>query len=334
MYTHNMMSSASEPGNWVAVVEYTDPFCSWAWSTEPKLRRLRLALGTQASWRRVFGILVDGRPAADCRGEGAIADQYEHWDDVVSHTGAPLPLRLERVAASSWPAARAAKAAELQGESVGDLVLRRLRESLFLDGRPADGATAIAAAVEGVPGLDVASLVHDLETDLVRDAVKADWEETRHPVDEVLGLTGPLPHPGAAAPDGARIRYRFPTVLVTGDGGVAVVPGWRPYEAYVQAVGQVAPGVRLDDPVRGGSRHPFGLFETLSSVELEQLTGSDAPPGTAVRLETRSGAIWARPERADSRRRRALREPEAPLATALDLDRGPALLAADLPTEV
>jgi len=27
------------------VVEYTDPWCSWAWGTEPKLRRLRWRWG-------------------------------------------------------------------------------------------------------------------------------------------------------------------------------------------------------------------------------------------------------------------------------------------------
>ena len=49
-------------GEAVEIVEFTDPFCSWAWSTEPKLRLLRAALGHGVRWRQVVGVLVDGAP--------------------------------------------------------------------------------------------------------------------------------------------------------------------------------------------------------------------------------------------------------------------------------
>src|SRR5207247_190058 len=42
----------------IEVVEFTDPGCSWAWGTEPKLRLLEWRYGDQLTWRRVLGGLV------------------------------------------------------------------------------------------------------------------------------------------------------------------------------------------------------------------------------------------------------------------------------------
>ena len=40
------------------VTEYTDPICSWAWGTEPKLRLLQWRPGHRLSWRVAMGGLV------------------------------------------------------------------------------------------------------------------------------------------------------------------------------------------------------------------------------------------------------------------------------------
>ena len=77
----------------VEITEFTDPFCSWAWGTEPKLRRLKLALGGQARWRKVIGILYDGPQGGDSDPASIVA-QYERWGEVMAHTGAPTPARL------------------------------------------------------------------------------------------------------------------------------------------------------------------------------------------------------------------------------------------------
>src|SRR6478735_8583804 len=46
------------PGSvrWMAIelVEFTDPACSYAWGTEPKVRRLRWQYGHRLRWRRVM----------------------------------------------------------------------------------------------------------------------------------------------------------------------------------------------------------------------------------------------------------------------------------------
>src|ERR1700722_12471006 len=112
----------------VQVVEYTDPFCPWAWGTEPKLRCLRRVLGDGIRWRRVLGILHDGRADEDPDGEHEAATQQRRLQEVGGETGAPFPARLEHPVSSSWIASRAVKAAQRQSPEVADVVLRRLRE--------------------------------------------------------------------------------------------------------------------------------------------------------------------------------------------------------------
>jgi predicted DsbA family dithiol-disulfide isomerase len=282
----------------IEVTEYTDPFCVWAWGSEPKLRRFRVALDGQVSWRRVQGVLYDA--AADLPGDPGtqIADQFERWADVVRHTDGPLPARLEWPVASSRPAALAAKAAERQGSWLADRVVRRLRESLFLAGRPAVDEETIAEAVDGIAGLDAPALLADLHSDEVRQALAADWEETRNPVPAVIGLTEPMPHPGAAAPDGDRTRYRFPTLLVHGPAGSEAVPGWRPFASYIAAVHRVAPGVEIGDGTMGSADDAALLFDSLTAAELEALTSGAGVPSTGTRLEGVRGTVWASTERA------------------------------------
>src|ERR1700754_2892671 len=140
----------------IEVTEFTDPGCVWSWSSEPKLRRLRLQYGDRVAWRRVFGIQIDdvklSFPDRDP------VDGAEEWRGgrgppppppparrrarrggraacrpAAAHPAAPITPRLEWMHASTWPASRAAKAAEAQGPEVADAVLRRLREGVFVD---------------------------------------------------------------------------------------------------------------------------------------------------------------------------------------------------------
>ncbi|MFF5231450.1 DsbA family protein [Dactylosporangium sp. NPDC000521] len=221
------------------VVEFTDPMCPWAWGSEPTFQRLRELTAGRSRWRRVYGILfdLDDDPPPDPAAEAAWYHRFVQ--DVSSHTGAPCPARLERVAASSWPASLGAKAAALQG--LEDAVLRSLRETMFLAGDPADTPERVLAAASAVPGLDLDALARDLGSPRIDAAVRADWLETRRPAPEVIGLTAPGPHCGAAKPIDGGLRYALPTLLFEGPLGRAIVPGWRPLRHYVDAIERVAP---------------------------------------------------------------------------------------------
>ena len=289
-------SSGGSPTG-LTVTEFTDPLCPWAWGSEPTLRALRRVLGEQASWRRVFGILFDEDddpppdPAAETRWyEGFVAE-------VCGHTGAPRADRLDRVALSSWPSSLAAKAAEYQGGRVADLVLRRLRESVFVLGVPADTEARVLDVLAGVPGLAADRLLTGMRAAATRRAVARDRAETRRPARELLTLDGPGPHSGRPKPVEGGHRYALPTVRLTGPQGTVYVPGWRPYEEYLAAARAVAPGV-VTRAAPLTAAQALERYRSVTAAEVKRLTGAAGPPAGAVRVETPNCPLWLHPEEA------------------------------------
>jgi len=278
----------------LSVVEFTDPMCPWAWGSEPAFRHLRATL--DASWRRVFGILFhpDDDPAPDAAAETAW--YHRHIQDIARHTGAPWPARLERVALSSEPSSLVARAAGWQGAVVADRALRRLRETVFVLGEPADTVPRAVAAARGVPGLDLDRLAADVDAPRTRRAARADYRECRRPGPEVVGLRADGPHPGAAKEAEGGLRYAFPTLVFEGPRGRAVVPGWRSLRVYLEAADRVAPGHRR----RGTPGGDLASLRSLTRPELLLLMGADVPPPGAVELATPGGPLFLDPGEAAS----------------------------------
>lgn len=276
------------PVTTVAVTEYTDPGCIWSWSSEPQLRWLRHHYGDQLAWRRVLGVQLD-----DSGGREAESFLVE-WRRVADTSRAPTPRRLAWAHASTRPACTAVHAARVQG--VEEPVLRRLREAFFVAGRPADTPSRIAQALGGLDELDLDALLGALDEPAVLGAVAADHAETRNPHPAVIGRTGPGPNPGAARPDGNRLRYGFPTLIVRGPEGEQVLSGWLGTDELEAAV--IAAGARPADAEPMDPDAALDRYVTLTDVELDRLTGG-VPPTVAVRVETATGAIWAQPGEAD-----------------------------------
>ncbi|MFF2364346.1 DsbA family protein [Streptomyces sp. NPDC058122] len=289
---------AADAADRVEVVEYTDPLCPWAWGSEPVFRGLRAALAGRVRWRRAYCVLFDDDddPPPDPAAETAWYARY--IEDIGVHTGAPRARRLSRVAASSWPSSLAAKAAERQGDDVAERVLRRLRESVFVLGEPADTAARALSAVRGVPGLDQERLATDAASVTVWEAVLADRAEARRPVSEVLSVRGGSPHPGAAKETAeGGYRYALPTLLVRAPAGRRVVPGWRSYEEYAAAFDELSPGL-LTEPGRPAPSEALARYRSLTGPEAAVLSGGPWPPRDAVRVETGNGALWLHPDEA------------------------------------
>jgi predicted DsbA family dithiol-disulfide isomerase len=279
------------------VVEFTDPACPWAWGSEPAFRRLRLMLAGQVRWRRVFGILfdLDDDPPPDPDAE--LAWYRRHLAEITGHTRAPRPHLLAWLSETSWPASLAAKAAENQGPVVAEAVLRRLRESTFVLGEPADTPARALAVTAGVAGLDHDRLAADIAAPATYDAVRADWLEARQPRPEVLDLDAPGPHGGRAKLAGDRYRYALPTLLCHGPNGHAVLPGWRTFDEYLAAVRRIAPDLSPTEEFLDPDS-ALELFRSLTEPELEALTGNRAAPANAVRVDTGNGPLWLHPDEA------------------------------------
>jgi predicted DsbA family dithiol-disulfide isomerase len=273
------------------IVEYTDPACPWAWGSEPTFIWLRKALAGHLSWRRVFGILFDDDDDQPPDRE-AETRYYERWlAGVSTHTRAPYPERLNWVAATSWPASLVAKAAQSQGVLVAERVLRRLRETTFVEGTPADTIEAALAAVDTVADLDPARLRADALSATVLRSLRVDYAETRTPSAAVDAATLGGPHPGRRKEIASGLRYALPTIVMRGPAGEQFVPGWRSRADYVAAMHAVAPDIEL----QAVSERPQDLLEELGSVtrvDLELLTAGGAAPSAATHIPTRNGGLW------------------------------------------
>jgi len=283
----------------VELIEYTDPGCSWAWGTEPKLRLLRRRYGDRLRWRRVMGGLVEdmAKRVDGWDAERAAPRTIGYWADVTGYTGMPYPARLRYVGRSTVPACRAVKAAERQSERVAQRVLRRLREQTFVFGQPADSVDRILTAATGVEGLDVEALARDLDSEATEAAYRADWEETRRPNRHVLDLTDDYVGNGRAKEAEGHMRYAFPTVVVRGPAaGEQTAPGWQPYARYEEILETVSPGITEDPRPDPSPDDVFVRWGTAAPNELAQLCGPDAePPPDVVPYDWGAGVfyLWA-----------------------------------------
>src|SRR5688500_20322890 len=93
----------------IEVVEFTDPGCSWAWGTEPKLRLLAWRFGDRLRWRRVLGGLIgDMNNYVDDFDPVRAAERYiPYWRSVYERTHTTYPTRLKWMCAAPGTGGRA-----------------------------------------------------------------------------------------------------------------------------------------------------------------------------------------------------------------------------------
>ena len=76
---------------------------------------------------------------------------------------------------------------------------------------------------------------------------------------------------GNAKPDGDGWRYVFPTILFRGPGGEHTVPGWQPWERYVEAMEAAEPGSTADPRPDPTVEEALALWPTATAHELDVL---------------------------------------------------------------
>jgi protein-disulfide isomerase-like protein with CxxC motif len=288
------------------VIEFTDPVCSYAWGTEPKIRRLRWQYGHRIRWRRVMvgmhahgweestGLSLDD-PALPV---GATA----YWRNVSDLTGMPYPVPLHRSWIGSEDPCRLVKAAELQSADAADRLLRRLRESWFVFGRPADTIERGLDLVPGIPGLDPARLERDAKGPEAEQAYAEDWEEARRPNEYVRTLEDDRVGFGRAQPHNGRLRYGLPCILLSGPAGEATIAGWQDWSGWERALDVVAPGAAATARPLPTPAEAFDTWPLLAAPELELLCGpaAETPPG-AVTHDWGAGVVRLTAQEAASR---------------------------------
>jgi hypothetical protein len=305
----------------VSLVEFTDPCCFWAWGAQSKIRRLQWRYGDRLDWRRVQGdlFLPDwhtvefGLPdvpqwylSPEIR-KGMI--EFHAGISATPGHGQPFPARLDWCPTESSQMCRAVRAAELQGPEVARRLLRRLREDWMVFGRPADTRERIlgSAAAAAIPGLDVERLAADLEGPEVAAASEADFEEVRNPNAAALAVTDERIGFGRPQPQRGRTRYAFTTLVFDGPGGEHTVPGFRPWEVYLEALHaaagpEEAAALERDAPADPTPAEALERFGLVTGPEFELLCGPGwEPPADAVLFDSGGGPVWMTPAEASTR---------------------------------
>jgi len=164
----------------IEMVEFTDPYCTWCWGSEPVLRHALEAYGDRIRVRFVMGGLVADRttfydPANAIGGEQWERQIAAHWVEASSRHGMPVDMaHYERVLGmpSTYPANIAYEAAKLQDANLADRYLRRLREAAAIEGLAIHEPVVLADLAAGM-GLDRARFERDFAGPAV-DAFAAD----------------------------------------------------------------------------------------------------------------------------------------------------------------
>lgn len=210
---------------------FTDPFCPWCWTEEPRYRKLRMAFGRGIFWEHRMGGMEGTVPQVT---DPEVAARK--MERISLDTGMPIDLNVWRTRPpeSSIAASIAVKAASFQGPEVEDAYLRRVREAFFCGTGPVDRSAPLVHLARGVPGIDLHRFVLEMHDRGAKKAFMTDWDAARDPVPEARDLED--------TPEGR--RYAFPTLLLRNrDGESRVLDQKHEYADWLQAVAELAPGL-------------------------------------------------------------------------------------------
>lgn len=285
------------------LVEFTDPYCTWCWGSEPVLRRIGEVFGDQVRIGFRMGGLVEdiGRfydPYNEIGGAGWYEQVVLHWRDASSRHGMPVDERIfydiKDELRSTYPANIACKAAELQDAPMAKRFLRRMREAAAAE-RRAIHRIRVQADIAAEVGLDGRRFLADIRSGRAEKAFLKDLQECR-----LRGISG------------------FPTFIISGGGGEErVLQGYHGFAAFERAFRELA-GDRLKArrPVadngaisafvrKYGSAAPrevaevFGLAPDAADRRLRDMARS----GLLVGRRAGNGLLFSPARRGASRRR-------------------------------
>jgi len=165
-----MSSHVSEAA--VEIFHYADPWCWWSWGLEPVIQRLKAVYGDQirvsyrmggitddvSEWRREYDVVKD--------------EELRSWiTDSTSITGMPADpdYYLRTKVKSTWNACIAVKAAQLQGEEVGERFYRKLMETIQLESKNGSEEEVYLKVARDV-GLDLHRMERDIASGRARES--------------------------------------------------------------------------------------------------------------------------------------------------------------------
>lgn len=292
----------------IAIEEFTDPACPWAYSAEPIRWRLRWRFGEQiTSWKiRLVGLARD-RETQERKGFTperlrAVRKHFETY-------GMPLYLGELQAPSATWPACRAIVAVRQHAPGSEFRLLRELQIGYQAHGRVLDDPTFIdeAAQAAGISPGDIKHWLNEAATDA---AFRADLVDSRNASPVALALDYKL----ARVEDdwdggGSGWRYTCPSYIFAANKLVYETPGFHPWLSVETAIANLEPALErrpwADDPLEvlqwAKQYLPGQLLATQEIAEVMNLKDREEARSklTAVgAVEHKAGndAFWTSPD--------------------------------------
>lgn len=252
----------------IRITEFSDPYCPWAFSSEPHRLRLRWIYGDQIEWRLHMVVLSDS--PQDYLDKGFTPDKLiESLSSIAAAHGMPIDTSSprERMCATE-PACRAIVAAELFAPQVGRRLMRALQFQNFGKAALIDEPEVIAEAAREA-GLDPDELAEWMERPETHEQLTADRAIARDPAPAAVALHHKL------APYGDGYRYTCPSYRVTrlADGMTFDSPGFQPPETYDVNIANLMPELERRPPAETVEEVLRWAGEPLATQEVAFICG-------------------------------------------------------------
>jgi len=211
----------------IKITEFTDPYCTWCWGSEPILRKLKEVYGEQISIEYKMGGLVKDikdfyDPLNYIGGELWYEQVAIHWEEASRKHGMPVDssvfYEIKDSFTSTYPANIAVKAAELQDKDLAKKYLRRLREGAAAERKHIHKIEVQVELAKEI-GLDPIKFREDIVSGIAEYEFYKDLKECRS-----LGITG------------------FPTFLIENliSGEKILVEGYHRYDYFEGLIDKLA----------------------------------------------------------------------------------------------
>ncbi len=284
----------------ISATIFSDPACPWAYSESPALRVIEWRYRDQIEWRLVLIGLTEDASQYLARGytplRGALG-QLSFRRYGMPFSPAPKP----RISATAR-ACRAVVAARLADPGREFAVFRAIQLANFTTSLVLEDDAGLGAVLEGVAGVDAATIVAALDSPAVTEAYERDRAESRSAAGSAAQLQGKT-----ASTDGP-VRFTAPSIVFSADGTELTAGGFQPVEAYDVLIANLDPTLER----RPAPETPAPLLQyfdaglTTQEVAALMTAGNDAPDrgaaeaalielvagGGATREQLGDDAVW------------------------------------------
>jgi 2-hydroxychromene-2-carboxylate isomerase len=234
---------------------YIDPTCPFGYNATPDITALRWRYADDLRWRIVLiGLSEDtGEPRPASGFTPTMAAQFSAR--LSERFGMPFSIGPRERHATSGRACRAIVAVRRTQPSLDFAALRALQFAIFCHDAQIDRDDAIRAALAGVPGLDVDTVMGQLDDPDNEAAYQLDKVESRS------AAGSPTEAQGKAAQDGDAVRYTAPSLTISDtDGRALEAGGFQSLAAYDVLVANLDPTIRK-------ATVPEDLHEVLAAFD-------------------------------------------------------------------